>query len=76
MSGTIGFGFYSKTNYGFGEVDAATADDDGEFWNEIYFTPNTIVKVDAQEGKFTYQKDNVFCILTRKKESNYNYLAF
>jgi hypothetical protein len=86
LSGTIGFDFYSKTNYGFGEVDhgmpreatlaAAVADEDGEFWNEIYFTPNTIAKVDAQAGKFTYQKGDVFCILTRKKESNYNYLAF
>lgn len=83
LSGTIDFGFYSKTNYGFGKVDygdarsvPAIADDGGKFLNEIYFTPNTIVKVDAQEGKFTYQKDNVFCILTRKKESDYNYLAF
>ena len=86
LSGTIGFDFYSKTNYGFGEVDhgmpreatlsAVVADEDGEFWNEIYFTPNNIVKVDAQEGKFTYQQDNVFCILTRKKDQGYNYLAF
>jgi hypothetical protein len=80
LSGTVGFDFYSKTNYGFGVSDedfphVVAADDDGEFWNEIYFTPNNIVKVDAQEGKFTYQRDNVFCILTRKKETGYNYLA-
>jgi hypothetical protein len=80
LSGTVGFDFYSKTNYGFGVTDedfphVVAADDDGEFWNEIYFTPNNIVKVDAQEGKFTYQRDNVFCILTRKKETGYNYLA-
>ncbi len=82
LSGTIGFDFYSKNNYGFkGQSDddfaiAMAPDDDGEFWNEIYFNPNHIVKVDAQAGKFTYQKDHVFCVLTRKKETGYNYLAF
>lgn len=83
LSGTIGFDFYSKNNYGFKGQDAdefaiatAAPDEDGEFWNEIYFNPNHIVKVDAQAGKFTYQKDHVFCVLTRKKEQGYNYLAF
>jgi hypothetical protein len=82
LSGTIGFDFYSKNNYGFkGQSDddfaiCAAPDDDGDFYNEIYFNPNHIVKVDAQAGKFTYQKDHVFCVLTRKKETGYNYLAF
>ena len=82
LSGTIGFDFYSKNNYGFKNQSdedfavAIAADEDGEFWNEIYFNPNHIVKVDAQAGKFTYQKDHVFCVLTRKKETGYNYLAF
>lgn len=77
------FEWYGKTDYQLGHSNAAeigiaiaTADDDGDFWNEINFTPNNIVKVDAAAGKFTYQKDNAFCILTRKKESGYNYLAF
>jgi hypothetical protein len=82
LSGTLGFDFYSKVDYGFGESaedfalgSVRAADEDGEFWNEIYFNPNHIVKVDAQAGKFTYQKGNTFVILTRKKESGYNYLA-
>lgn len=84
LSGTIGFDFYSKTDYGFGVAEddgvphliAASADEDGDFWNEIYFKPSQIVKVDAAAGKFTYQNGNTFCILTRKKEQGYNYLAF
>lgn len=83
LSGQVYFEWYSKTDYKLpaGNTDhgmavVAAADEDGDFWNEIAFTPNNIVKVDAQAGKFTYQKDNMFCILTRKKESNYNYLAF
>jgi hypothetical protein len=81
LNGQVYFDWYSKVDYKLpvmesGDVCLATADDDGEFYNEIVFTPNNIVKVDANEGKFTYQKDNVFCILTRKKESSYNYLAF
>lgn len=83
LSGSVAFDWYSKTNYNFPATDGsddclavAAPDDDGEYWNEIYFNPNNIVKVDAQEGKFTYQVGNVFCILTRKKESGYNYLAF
>ncbi len=82
LSGQVYFEWYSKTDYNMpaGNTDhgmvIAAADDDGDFWTEINFTPNNIVKVDAQAGKFTYQKDNAFCILTRKKESSYNYLAF
>lgn len=83
LNGQVYFEWYSKTNYnlpsgpaGDAGLAIATADDDGDYWTEIAFTPNHIVKVDAQAGKFTYQKDNAFCILTRKKESSYNYLAF
>ena len=82
LSGTIGFDFYSKTDYGFGKAEEsvnellAAPDDEGDFWNEIYFKPNQIVKVDAAAGKFTYQNGNTFCILTRKKETGYNYLAY
>ena len=84
LNGQVYFEWYGKTNYNLGPANAthetglaiAAADEDGDFWTEIAFTPNHIVKVDAQAGKFTYQKDNAFCILTRKKESGYNYLAF
>jgi len=83
LSGQVYFEWYSKTNYGLptphgDEIGlvGATADADGDFWTEMSFTPNQIVQVDAQAGKFTYQKDNAFCILTRKKETGYNYLAF
>lgn len=48
-----------------------------EPWVEIAFTPNQIVKVDAEEGRFTYQNEKGYiCVLTRKKETGYNYLAF
>jgi hypothetical protein len=83
LNGSITFGWYSKTDYNFGGgandedfVAVTSADEDDEFYNEITFTPNNIVKVDANDGKFTYQQGNVFCILTRKKEQGYNYLAF
>jgi hypothetical protein len=81
LNGQVYFEWYGKTNYNLGSIDThetglAVADEDGEFWTEIAFTPNHIVKVDAQAGKFTYQKDTAFCILTRKKETGYNYLAF
>ena len=82
LNGQVYFEWYSKTNYNLPVATndhglaVVSADEDGEYWNEISFTPNHIVKVDAQAGKFTYQKDNAFCILTRKKESGYNYLAF
>ena len=82
LNGQVYFEWYSKTNFNMPAVHAGetglvcAADDDGDFWNEIAFTPNHIVKVDAAAGKFTYQKDNAFCILTRKKETGYNYLAF
>lgn len=82
LNGAIYFEWYSKTNYNLPQMDSsdclaiAAPDGDGDFYNEIVFTPNNIVKVDAQEGKFTYQNGTVFCILTRKKEAGYNYLAF
>lgn len=83
LSGSVYFEWYSKVNYNLpatssndDSVALACADSDGEYWNEIYFNPNNIIKVDAHEGKFTYQVGNAFCILTRKKESSYNYLAF
>ena len=89
LTGGVYFEWYSKTNYNLppsgrgvdiglaiATTAASTADDEGEFYNEIEFAPNNIVKVDANEGKFTYQIENAFCILTRKKEQSYNYLAF
>jgi hypothetical protein len=49
-------------------------DDD---WINTSFGPNHIVKVDAQEGRFTYQNEKGhICVLSRKKEAGYNYLAF
>lgn len=81
LSSGISFSWYSETNYNLpvssaDDLAIATADDDGDFYNEIDFTPNHIINVDAQEGKFKYQNGDVFCILTRKKEAGYNYLAF
>ena len=46
-------------------------------WFNAAFTPNHIKKVDAQAGKFTLQnEEGEILILTRKKETTYNYLAF
>ena len=82
LNGSVYFEWYGKVDHKLGNTDTSetgmviAADEDGDFWNEINFTPNQIVKVDAQAGKFTYQKGDAFCILTRKKEQGYNYLAF
>ena len=52
-------------------------DNDDSDWESAVFTPNHITKVDAQEGRFTYSNDQQeVCVLTRKKETGYNYLAF
>lgn len=80
LNGSVYFEWYSTVNHNLPVVDSGDlavrcADDDGEYYNEIVFNANNIIKVDANEGKFTYQKDNVFCILTRKKETGFNYLA-
>jgi ATPase family associated with various cellular activities (AAA) len=48
-------------------------DDDDNEYNCMTVTPNNIVKVDSQEGSFVYQKNDVQCILTRKKEEKYSY---
>lgn len=51
-------------------------DNDDSVWQEVTFNPSQIVKVDAQSGKFTYQNGTSIAILTRKKDTGYNYLAF
>ena len=50
-------------------------DNDESEYKEVVFGANHIVKVDAQAGKFTYQNGTSIAILTRKKETGYNYLA-
>lgn len=45
-------------------------------WIFVKFTPNNIVKVDAVNGKFLYDITDYKLILSRKKSTNYNYLAF
>jgi hypothetical protein len=57
------------------EWDPEPDNPDSEYIDKS-FTPEHIVKVDAAAGKFTYQKGNAVAVLTRKKETNYNYLAF
>lgn len=57
------------------EWDPEPDNDDSEY-KEVSFTPRDIVKVDAQAGRFTYQNGMNIAILTRKKETGYNYLAF
>lgn len=56
-----------------------TVDENGEPDGEYHtamFSPNNIIKVDAQDGSFIYQKGNTVCTLTRKKEDRYNYLDY
>ena len=50
-------------------------ENDVDGWMNLVFTPNHIVKVDASEGRFVYQMDNAVAILTRAKNTGYNYLA-
>jgi hypothetical protein len=50
-------------------------DNDASEYMDVSFTPNNIIKVDAAEGRFVYQLDNAVCILTRAKNTGYNYLA-
>lgn len=64
LSGTIYF-----------EWDPNPEDDDSEY-EERTLTPNHIVKVEAQEGRFIYQDGTTMAVLTRKKDTGYNYLAF
>lgn len=56
------------------EWDPEPENDEGDWENRV-FTPNHIVKVDATEGRFVYQMDNAVAILTRAKNTGYNYLA-
>jgi gluconate kinase len=52
-------------------------DNDDSVWITSVFTPANIKKVDAQEGRFTYSNDrNDVLVLTRQKETYYNYLAY
>lgn len=52
-------------------------DNDESEWISSVFTPGNIKKVDAQEGRFTYTNDrNDVLVLTRQKETYYNYLAY
>ena len=52
-------------------------DNDESEWITSVFTPGNIKKVDAQEGRFTYANDrNDVLVLTRQKETYYNYLAY
>lgn len=53
-----------------------TPDGDDD-WIRCSFSPNDIKKVDAQSGTFTYVNDkNQQLMLTREKETTYNYWAF
>jgi hypothetical protein len=54
------------------EYDSDPTDPDSS-WIDVVFTPNQIKKVDAQEGRFTYQNESGdVCVMTRKKET-YHY---
>lgn len=58
------------------EWDTDPKDDDSD-WETSVFTPSNISKVDAQEGRFTYINDaKEVLVLTRQKETAYNYLAY
>jgi hypothetical protein len=50
--------------------------EDDETYKAVVFTPNNIVKVNAQDGSFVYQNGNTRCTLVKKKEERYDYLAY
>ena len=59
------------------DVLAILDDDEDGDWKRAMFDHNDLVKVDAKDGKFHYQnKDGVQLVLSRVKESSYNYWAF
>jgi len=50
---------------------------DDDTWHDVHFSPNELKEVNARDGKFTYvSADGKQLILTRQKETGYNYLAF
>ena len=57
------------------EFDTDPADDDAD-WESILFSPNSLVTLNAQEGKFVFEDCGTRLILTRVKEKiNYDYTA-
>lgn len=78
LTGQIYFEWYKKGKASVTNESglAICGNEESGDWYEETFTPNHIVKVDAQEGKFTYQNGTSICILTRVKTTSYNYLAY
>jgi hypothetical protein len=63
---TLGLDYYTEN----------PKDPEDPIYNHVNFAPNNIVKVNAQEGTFAYQKGNIQCVLSRKNTENYDYLAY
>jgi hypothetical protein len=59
------------------EYDPNPNDDDGE-WEDLHFTPEHLINLNSQEGKFIFESKGARLILTRAKEKalfDYSHLA-
>ena len=57
------------------EYDPNPSDDDGE-WEDLHFTPEHLINLSPQEGKFVFESKGARLILTRAKEKMmYDYSA-
>jgi hypothetical protein len=59
------------------EYDPNPSDDDGE-WEDLHFTPENLINLNSQEGKFIFESKGARLILTRAKEKalfDYSHLA-
>ena len=59
------------------EYDPNPSDDDGE-WEDLHFTPEHLINLNSQEGKFIFESKGARLILTRAKEKSmfdYSHLA-
>lgn len=59
------------------EYDTDPNDDDAD-WADIRFTPENLINLNSQEGKFTFESKGARLILTRIREKTFDYsnLAF
>lgn len=55
--------------------DDMDEDDDSSRWEEQDFAQSDLSKIEPQEGRFIYKKDDRMMVLTKVKERQYDYLG-
>ena len=50
-------------------------DDDNADWVDLRFTPENLINLNSQEGKFTFESKGARLILTRVREKTFDYTA-